>query len=251
MATWSPNSSTRMVVAPIRNGFGGGERGVETLAISWGEHCSLAVTACGDIHGDTARPPPSLLLNGQGSPHTPCLSTPQHASLCVSPHPAFLLVPEGEVGAEMPLSRLHLLGEAGSSPPPGNQGAWAASQHALPRSVWKLPLGQSQELRTDWQVVQGRRSCRQSWKIPAVPWPQEAGCPEAPPPMLHPVWPAPQRPPRPGPREHGQPWGKAAWLMEKQRFQDTVTLAKSRGLARASREASPAVSMVSQPQGRK
>ena len=224
---------------------------METLAISWGKHCSLAVMACGDIHGDTARPPPSLLLNGQGSPHTTCLSPPP-------PHPSvsrltlpFCLSPEGEVGAEMPLSRLHLLGEAGISLPPGNQGAWAASQHAPPRSVWKLPLGQSQELCTDWQVVQGRCSCRQSWKIPAVPWPQEAGCPEAPTPMLHPVWPAPQRPPWPGPREHRQPWGRAAWLMEKQRFQDTVTLAKSRSLARASREASPAVSMVSQPEGRK
>ena len=112
MATWSPNSSTRMVVAPIRNGVGGGERGVETLAISWGEHCSLAVTACGDIHGDTARPPPSLLLNGQGSPHTPCLSTPQHASLCVSPHPAFLLVPGGGGGSR----------DAPQSVPPSGRG---------------------------------------------------------------------------------------------------------------------------------
>lgn len=53
---------------------------METPAISWGKHCSLAVMACGDIHGDTARPPPSLLLNGQGSPRTPSLFPPP---LCI------------------------------------------------------------------------------------------------------------------------------------------------------------------------
>ena len=143
----------------------------------------------------------------------------------------------------MPLSQLHLLGEASSSLPPGCQGAWAASQSPPPRGIWKLPLGQSQELCTHWQAVQDPCSCRQSWKIPAVLWPQEAGCPEAPAPMLHLIWPAPQHSPRQGPQEHRQPWGKAAWLMQKQRFQDTVTLAKSRGLARASWEASAAVSI--------
>lgn len=42
-----------------------------------------------------------------------------------------------------------------------SRGAWAASQCPPPKNVWKLPLGRCQELCTDWQVGQGRCSCRQ------------------------------------------------------------------------------------------
>lgn len=70
--------------------LGVGGWSVETLAISWGKCCDLTITECDDIHGDIARPPPSLLLNGQGGPHTlslfpPPLSIPLGlASSCLS-----------------------------------------------------------------------------------------------------------------------------------------------------------------------
>ena len=137
------------------------------------------MTACDDIHGDTARPPPSLLLNGQGGPPTlPLFPLPLSISLL-----SLLILPfclsagrgDGDrdacrpaVPSPSPSPRQALVslppppsGRRQAAPLPGIGGAWAAAQCPPPKNVWKLPLGRCQELCTDWHVGQGRCSCRQ------------------------------------------------------------------------------------------
>lgn len=109
--------------------------------------------------------PPRLVRNegGPPPPFPPPLSIPHLSSL--SSHPLFV---GGGDPALPPSSPVH---SRPIQPPPPPLGAapshWVPGSlrslrcPAPPESVRRLPLGRGQEFRTDWQVGQGRCSCRQ------------------------------------------------------------------------------------------
>lgn len=94
----------------------------------------------------------------------------------------FCLSPDGEGGgAEMPLSRLHLPGRGRQLLPPGCREP-VLPPRALHLGAFGSCLWVKARSSAHWQPVQGRCSCRQSWKIPAVLWPQKLAVQRPPPP---------------------------------------------------------------------
>lgn len=164
---------------------------------SMGKALVLAMTVCDDIHGDTAWPPPSLILRSQGGPQ-PHLSFPSRFPPCCFPSSSCPSACLGawEVGTEMlshpalpswsPLQArpwsafpLHLMGRGGQAPfhqlsgepgpPPG-----ALRLRAVGGCLWVCARSSAQIGRLARVTAPAGRS----WKIPTIPWPEDAGCRE-------------------------------------------------------------------------